>query len=138
MSQLNLVATTPSNKEIASLANNFVNAIHEYHLSLVNEAQSTLTSMLALFKHYRGIKQEYSELFAIVDAVSDALADSVEEMDGYDVLHNEVERLFTAIEELVNPANAVDENDLEDEEEEVDDLEEVPDSVDLPTACEEG
>ena len=122
MPKVTLNATTPTNQKIATLAGEFLSALHEHHVNLVNNAHTTLMTIVELFRNYREIKAEYAELYSIVDTLADALAEGAEEMEGYVLYHEEVEKLFAAIEKITEPQP------IEDEDE--DDVpEELPDGT---------
>ena len=122
MPKVTLNATTPTNQKIAMLAGEFLSALHEHHTALVNNAHTTLMTIVELFRNYREIKAEYAELYSIVDTLADALAEGAEDMEGYALYHEEVEKLFAAIEKITEPQP------IEDEDE--DDVpEELPDGT---------
>lgn len=122
MPKVILNATTPTNQKIATLAGEFLSALHEHHVTLVNNAHATLMTIVELFRNYREIKAEYAELYSIVDTLADALAEGAEDMEGYVLYHTEVEKLFAAIEKITEPQP------IEDEDED-DAPEELPDGT---------
>lgn len=101
---------TPTNQELATLANDFLTAVREHNKALVERAHAIYLSILSLFAEYRTAKAEYAELYNIVDTLADALSAGADEMEGFVTYHAEVEKLFAAIEALATPQTIEDED----------------------------